>query len=413
MLSDASRGTVTSSVDGTVVTLTIAPAEGYYVSKNDISAVKTFMPTMAPRRSPVPIADELTLVGNDPDDLSQPRSYTVTLPGEEYGLLVNIRYAERQRITEQMVRLSETLFVYNEKEQRPTVIIDGLTEGRDFTVQYAEPTSVAAGTYTLTVTGRSTWTGSVTRTYKIFAGGKAEVNNSIAGGTIATAVDGLTVTLTVTPADGYYIRKQDVVVAKTFMPVAAPRRTTPVADLLELTGDDPDDLSLPRTYTAQLPGWEYSVYVDATFTQRQTITSTMVTLSASSFVYNGSDQKPTVNVKGLKEGKDYLLDFEGSSWTDVGTYKLTVTGRSTWKGVISRTYTITKAPSVVTVAPEPLALTYSGAPQALVAAGDTKGGTMLYSLDGRPCQQEQRQGLIPSIIRYRATATIRTQRQKR
>ena len=386
VLSDASRGTVTSSVDGTVVTLTIAPAEGYYVSKNDISAVKTFMPTMAPRRSPVPIADELTLVGNDPDDLSQPRSYTVTLPGEEYGLLVNIRYAERQRITEQMVRLSETLFVYNEKEQRPTVIIDGLTEGRDFTVQYAEPTSVAAGTYTLTVTGRSMWTGSVTRTYKIFAGGKAEVNNSIAGGTIATAVDGLTVTLTVTPADGYYIRKQDVVVAKTFMPVAAPRRTTPVADLLELTGDDPDDLSLPRTYTAQLPGWEYSVYVDATFTQRQTITSTMVTLSASSFVYNGSDQKPTVNVKGLKEGKDYLLDFEGSSWTDVGTYKLTVTGRSTWKGVISRTYTITKAPSVVTVAPEPLALTYSGAPQALVAAGDTKGGTMLYSLDGSTYQ---------------------------
>ena len=386
VVSDASRGTVTSSVDGTVVTLTIAPAEGYYVSKNDISAVKTFMPTMAPRRSPVPIADELTLVGNDPDDLSQPRSYTVTLPGEEYGLLVNIRYAERQRITEQMVRLSETLFVYNEKEQRPTVIIDGLTEGRDFTVQYAEPTSVAAGTYTLTVTGRSTWTGSVTRTYKIFAGGKAEVNNSIAGGTIATAVDGLTVTLTVTPTDGYYVTKKDITLAKTYMPVAAPRRTIPVADLLELTGEDPDDLSLPRTYTAQLPGWEYSVYVDATFTQRQTITSTMVTLSASSFVYNGSDQKPTVNVKGLKEGKDYLLDFEGSSWTDVGTYKLTVTGRSTWKGVISRTYTITKAPSVVTVAPEPLALTYSGAPQALVAAGDTKGGTMLYSLDGSTYQ---------------------------
>ncbi len=386
VLSDVSRGTVTSSVDGTVVTLTIAPAEGYYVSKNDISTVKTFMPTMAPRRSPVPIADELTLVGNDPDDLSQPRSYTVTLPGEEYGLLVNIRYAERQRITEQMVRLSETLFVYNEKEQRPTVIIDGLTEGRDFTVQYAEPTSVAAGTYTLTVTGRSTWTGSVTRTYKIFAGGKAEVNNSIAGGTIATAVDGLTVTLTVTPADGYYIRKQDVVVAKTFMPVAAPRRTIPVADLLELTGDDPDDLSLPRTYTAQLPGWEYSVYVDATFTQRQTITSTMVTLSASSFVYNGSDQKPTVNVKGLKEGKDYLLDFEGSSWTDVGTYKLTVTGRSTWKGVISRTYTITKAPSVVTVAPQPQSLIYSGSAQHLVAAGEAVGGTLMYSLDGTTYQ---------------------------
>lgn len=386
VLGDASRGTVTSSVEGTVVTLTIAPAEGYYVSKNDISAVKTFMPTMAPRRSPVPIADELTLVGNDPDDLSQPRSYTVTLPGEEYGLLVNIRYAERQRITEQMVRLSETLFVYNEKEQRPTVIIDGLTEGKDFTVQYAEPTSVAAGTYTLTVTGRSTWTGSVTRTYKIFAGGKAEVNNSIAGGTIATAVDGLTVTLTVTPTDGYYVTKKDITLAKTYMPVAAPRRTTPVADLLELTGEDPDDLSLPRTYTAQLPGWEYSAFADATFTERQTVTSSMVQLSAASFIYNGSDQKPVITVAGLTEGKDYLLDFAGTSWSDVGTYSLTVTGRSTWKGVVNKTYTITKAPSVVTVAPQPQSLIYSGSAQHLVAAGEAVGGTLMYSLDGTTYQ---------------------------
>ena len=330
--------------------------------------------------------DDLALVGNDPDDLSQPRTYTVTLPGEEYDILLDVKYTQKQTVTEGMVSLSETVFVYNEQVQRPVVSVQGLMENRDYMVTYSNPASKEADTYTVTVTGYSMWAGTITRSYKIFRGGKAEVNNSLNGGTIATAVDGLTVTLTVTPADGYYIRKQDVVVAKTFMPVAAPRRTTPVADLLELTGDDPDDLSLPRTYTAQLPGWEYSAFADATFTERQTVTSSMVQLSAASFIYNGSDQKPVITVAGLTEGKDYLLDFAGTSWSDVGTYSLTVTGRSTWKGVVNKTYTITKAPSVVTVAPQPQSLIYSGSAQHLVAAGEAVGGTLMYSLDGTTYQ---------------------------
>lgn len=389
---DTSHGTVTSKADGAVVTLTVTPQAGYYIRKSDIKATRTFMPTANARstnraaRNSIPMPDDLALVGNDPDDLSQPRTYTVTLPGEEYDILLDVKYTQKQAITEGMVSLSETVFVYNEQVQRPVVSVQGLMENRDYMVTYSNPASKEADTYTVTVTGYSMWAGTITRSYKIFRGGKAEVNNSLNGGTIATAVDGLTVTLTVTPADGYYIRKQDVVVAKTFMPVAAPRRTTPVADLLELTGDDPDDLSLPRTYTAQLPGWEYSAFADATFTERQTVTSSMVQLSAASFIYNGSDQKPVITVAGLTEGKDYLLDFAGTSWSDVGTYSLTVTGRSTWKGVVNKTYTITKAPSVVTVAPQPQSLIYSGSAQHLVAAGEAVGGTLMYSLDGTTYQ---------------------------
>ena len=389
---DTSHGTVTSKADGAVVTLTVTPQAGYYIRKSDIKATRTFMPTANARstnraaRNSIPMPDDLALVGNDPDDLSQPRTYTVTLPGEEYDILLDVKYTQKQTVTEGMVSLSETVFVYNEQVQRPVVSVQGLMENRDYMVTYSNPASKEADTYTVTVTGYSMWAGTITRSYKIFRGGKAEVNNSLNGGTIATAVDGLTVTLTVTPADGYYIRKQDVVVAKTFMPVAAPRRTTPVADLLELTGDDPDDLSLPRTYTAQLPGWEYSAFADATFTERQTVTSSMVQLSAASFIYNGSDQKPVITVAGLTEGKDYLLDFAGTSWSDVGTYSLTVTGRSTWKGVVNKTYTITKAPSVVTVAPQPQSLIYSGSAQHLVAAGEAVGGTLMYSLDGTTYQ---------------------------
>ena len=215
VIGDGSQGTVDWKAEGAVITLTVTPTEGNFIRKNDITITKTFMPTAARRRAEVSIGDGLTLVGADPDDLSLPRTYTVTMPGEEYDLLVRLQFSNCQIITESMVRLSETVFVYNENAQRPKVFVSGLTEGTDFTVTYDNPASASAGEYGITIKGRSTWTGTVRRTYKIFTGGKAEVNKSIEGGTIATAVDGLTVMLTVTPTDGYYIRKQDIAVAKT------------------------------------------------------------------------------------------------------------------------------------------------------------------------------------------------------
>ena len=382
---DTSHGTVQSSVQGAVVTLIVTPAQGYYIRKSDITASKSFMPVPEGRRMAkgIPVSDELTLVGNDPDDLSLPRTYTVTMPGEEYDVIVDVQFTERQRITEQMVTLSETLFVYNEQEQRPTVLIAGLQEGVDFSVTYAEQTSVTSGTYTLTVAGRSTWQGAVERTYKIFAGGKAEVNKNITGGIIATSVEGLKLTLTVTPADGYYISKKDILVEKTFMPVESARRAAPISEGLTIDGDDPDDLSLPRTYTVELPGWEYDALVNAKFTTRQKLTSGMVSLSATSFVYNGKDQQPQISVRGLVEGRDYIVVFKGTSWSDVGTYSVDIVGRSTWIETVSRTFTITKAPSEVTEDPKALNLIYEGEPQALVSAGDCTGGTLLYSMDGK------------------------------
>lgn len=380
---DTSHGTVQSSVQGAVVTLIVTPAQGYYIRKSDITASKSFMPVPEGRRMAkgIPVSDELTLVGNDPDDLSLPRTYTVTLPGEEYDVLLDVQYSERRQITEQMLSLSETLFVYNEQVQRPTVFVNGLTEGVDYDVTYAEPASVTSGTYKLTVQGRSTWIGTFERSYKIFSGGKAEVKKNIKGGIIATAIDGLTLTLTVTPEDGYYIRKENVVVEKTFMPVESVQRAAPVSNSLTINGDDPDDLSLPRTYTVELPGWEYDALVGAEFQARQQLTAGMVTLSSASFIYNGKDQQPDITVRGLTEGKDYLVIFKETSWSDVGTYSVDIVGRSTWKETVTKTFTITKAPSVVTLVPEPLPLTYTAEPQTLIAAGDAIGGTLLYSLD--------------------------------
>ena len=91
---------------------------------------------------------------------------------------------------------------------------------------------------------------------------KVDLNDSYIGGSVAVsrysdpAEDGsVTVTITVTPDDGYIIAKDDIVVMPTF-PSDLPdtRDGEPViAEKLELIGDEPDDLSRKRDYDFIVP----------------------------------------------------------------------------------------------------------------------------------------------------------------
>lgn len=59
-----------------------------------------------------------------------------------------------------------TEFTYNGSEQKPTVFGRNLAEGTDYTVQYPEA-STNAGSYTVTVTGKGNYTGTVELSYTI------------------------------------------------------------------------------------------------------------------------------------------------------------------------------------------------------------------------------------------------------
>ena len=91
-----------------------------------------------------------------------------------------------------------------------------------------------------------------------------------------------------------------------------------------------------------------------------------VTLSADSFTYNGSTQKPTVTVKHqrgsgaevtLTEGTDYTVAIKDSANATVtepktvGTYTVTVTGMGVYSGTGSKTYNITKSTPSAPAAP--------------------------------------------------------------
>ena len=175
---------------------------------------------------------------------------------------------------------------------------------------------------------------------------------TITNGTVTTdknsASKNETVTITVTPSEGYYFQKENLEVVKTVNP-ASTRGDVPIAGPIVVSGSDPADLSVARSYTFTVPDDGYVFQVSATFTARSAITDGMVSLSATNFTYNGSDQKPTVSVTGLTEGTDYTVSFAESAWKEVGTYSVNVSGKSTYKGTVTKTWTITapETPSVV------------------------------------------------------------------
>ncbi len=75
---------------------------------------------------------------------------------------------------------------------------------------------------------------------------------------------------------------------------------------------------------------------------RISISKASVTLSTSTYAYDGKSKKPGVTVKlngkTLKNGTDYTVSYSNN--TKVGTAKVTITGKGNYTGSVSKTYSI-------------------------------------------------------------------------
>ena len=75
---------------------------------------------------------------------------------------------------------------------------------------------------------------------------------------------------------------------------------------------------------------------------RISISKASVTLSTSTYAYDGKAKKPSVTVKlngkTLKNGTDYTVSYSNN--TKVGTAKVTITGQGNYTGSVSKTYSI-------------------------------------------------------------------------
>ena len=103
--------------------------------------------------------------------------------------------------------------------------------------------------------------------------------------------------------------------------------------------------------------------------------------------YTGSEIKPEPLVMAgslsLTKGTDYVYSYTNN--TNVGTAKVRATFQGDYAslGSVEKEFTIAKATPAVTAPTAVENLTYNGSAQALVNAGNTDFGTLLYSLDGQ------------------------------
>ena len=167
------------------------------------------------------------------------------------------------------------------------------------------------------------------------------IANDVASHVVINSIEGNEVTLTVTPAEGQYLA--DISAMKTIdASAAAPirRADIPVGAAYTLTKTSATaDRSQAATYTMTLEDG-FGAYVTATFAARTAITAEQIVLSASSFTYNGSDQKPTVSIGGLTLDTDYTVSYNETAWKNVGTYTVTVTGIDKYMGTAEKTWTV-------------------------------------------------------------------------
>ena len=192
-------------------------------------------------------------------------------------------------------------------------------------------------------------------------------------------------TLTVTPAQGNYVTKDFITVHSVVdgslaqAPRRSPNLDNTTIEVRNVGANTDPSGETQYEFTYPTDGSDAEVTID--FQSRTALTADMVTLSASSFVYNADTQKPTVTVKNgestLTENTDYTLTNEGG--TDVNSYDVKVTGKGIYSGEVTKTFAITPA-TITEVTLENASLTYTGAEQTAVVAS-VKAGELTLTTD--------------------------------
>ena len=231
-----------------------------------------------------------------------------------------------KKLTDNDVKFSSAEFTYNGEVQKPGLQTSLTAE--DYSAVYSDESSKIVGSYTVTVTGKGNYTGSVTCTYTII---KANGSGSV------------------TMADYTYGDKAPAPVA-----TSATNGTAGVS----YTYEGRYGTTYAKNETAPTNAGSYTVtarFKESTNATECTATANFTihpkglvadkfTLNQIEFTYNGEAQKPTVSVadgSNLAEGTDYTVEFPES--TNAGSYTVKVMGRGNYTGTVELSYKINPA----------------------------------------------------------------------
>ena len=275
-------------------------------------------------------------------------------------------------LNEPQIILEPANFIYDGVEKKPTVtVMDGETTvpSSEYTVSYSN--NLEAGTATVTVTDNKGGN------YTVSGTAQFSIITAVAGVTLPTAISGLV----------YNGSAQELIVAG-----------STVGGTMEYSLDN-------KNYSTKVPtgkdAKQYTVYfkvvgddnhasmdpVSLTVTiSSKSLTSPVIELNPSQFLYDGQAKEPVVTVKDgevVVPASEYTVSYSNN--VNVGTATVTIKDKTGGNYVISATATFRiYDPNSGFVAPVALSgLVYNGNAQELVMAGTGVDGVMKYSLNNK------------------------------
>lgn len=258
----------------------------------------------------------------------------------EFGLQFTIEAPEMPEmpkidISEKTASLSSEIYTYDGTEKRPTVIIDGLVENADFTVEYAD--NIGVGTGKVTIIGIGSYVGQL------------ELQFSIEPANISEKFANLScVTYTY---DG--------------------EEKKPIVTIEGLEENTDYVISYANnihvgTATATITGiGNYVGRFDLQFTiEAAKISDESVSLNCATYTYDGTEKRPTITVTDkngskLLEGTDYTVAYLNN--VNAGTASVRVTFKGDYAGTVTKTFKISPiAASKVKATLSKTVYTYNG-----------------------------------------------------
>ena len=341
----ATGGQVEYSISGTTCTLTATPNAGNYLTVANLTAVKVISGSVvqAPARRSIDIDENVTITPtNESADPSGVTTYTFDVPTD-----VNIKFnvtavfQARTSIANATINMAETSFTYDGEAKEPAVssVVLGQTtlNAADYEVSYSNNTD--AGTATVTVTGKRTYTGTASTTFTIAKATFTPIV-TLESWTYGSAPNSPSVQNNVSNGDvAYSYAVRGTTNFSETVPTAAGEYTVKVT--IAATGN----------YEAAEATADFAII-------GKTITDGMVTIEGTSFVFNNAVQVPNVTVTDgddLKKNADYEVSYEqvvnevttplvsANSVVNAGDYNVVITGKGNYIGTVKKSFKITKA----------------------------------------------------------------------
>ena len=293
---------------------------------------------------------------NGNQDLTTAASLTVTI--------------SPKTVSNPAISLSATSFIYDGQEKKPTVTVkDGNTTipASEYTVNYSNNVNVGTATVTITDKNGGNYVVSGSTTFQITAPSATLTPPSAKMGLVYTgsAQELINAGSSTTGEVQYSLDGSNYSKA---IPKGTDAKTYTV--YYKVKGDANHGDTEPATLTVTI--------------SPKTVSSPTITLSATSFVYDGQEKKPTVTVKDGNTTiptSEYTVSYSNN--VNVGTATVTITDKNGGNYVVSgsTTFQITASPATLTPPSVKTGLVYSGSAQELINAGSSTTGEIQYSLD--------------------------------